>query len=247
MHEQIGKLFNMTIFKYTLLIFIMLATTSACTSTSLKVVQQNHFNTLYKNMSNELLKRNIVDSSTPWLNLDYFEEEKNYAKVIFHKLPAAIIFENNAAEIKHTSFSSSINAEDMVKINNNSFTISSPTRTITTNMIAIADWNSDGKEDWIISCFVKTKDSPQTRDYIIVALDPENTFKAYVVGVNECIGSICQQYQYYDDGNNIYGKYSPKTSAKAVDTLPGLRKVTSPPPTTPKAKSQGDIHEIELP
>jgi len=238
----------MTNFKYILLLFVIVIAMSACATSSLEVVQANHYNTLTKNMGKELLKRNLINNSKPWIELDYFEEEVNYAKVIFNKLPPTIIFGNDVDAKQYSSFASSISAQDKVRINNNSFTITSKNRTIVTNMIAKADWNADGKTDWIISCFVKIKGNPRTRDYTIIALDSQNAFNAYVVGVNECIGSICEQYQYDDAINNTYTTYNKsKPSTNAIKTLPGLKKITLPPSTSPKNKNIRNIGEKDLP
>lgn len=243
----------MSIFKYILVMMLLLPYIGGCAGNSVDIIQVNYFNALSKNMEHEFLNRNIIESDRTWLNVDYFEDKTNYGNIIFQKLSPSIIFENDVTLKKYPNFASSISAADLVKIRKNSFKISSPTKTITTNMVAKADWNLDGKTDWIISCFVQTKLNPRTRDYTIVILDPDNSFSAYVVGVKECIGSDCEQYQIYDIKTTTNNTHANCThNSKTIDTLPGLKNITSPPPTVTKKINyyiinKNNVNEKELP
>ena len=115
-------------------------------------------------------------------------------------------------------------------------------------MVGIADWNGDGQDEWIVSCFVEPKRGGRTRIYYVLVPPPLNDqekLKGTVAAVYECFGLSCTLY--VRDSKVIQRDAAdpllPPTEVH--DVVPGLQPVTTPP-NKAKQKSGEGLEERSL-
>jgi Uncharacterized conserved protein len=106
------------------------------------------------------------------------------------------------------------------------------TEKLTVKMIGITDWNGDGQDEWIVSCFVEPKRGGRTRIYYLLVPPPLNDkekLKGTVAAIYECFGLACNLY--VRDSKVIERDAADPLVPPTVvqDVVPGLQPVTTPP------------------
>ena len=118
----------------------------------------------------------------------------------------------------------------------NGFCINHATQKLTVNMVAIADWNDDGEDEWIVSCMVEPKMGGRTRTYYVLVPPPRNErepLKGTVAAVWECFGLACNLYVRNSKVIERAAADPLLPSTEVQDVVPGLQTVTEPPKKNP--------------
>ena len=213
------------------------------------VVEKDEFMKMAHNMPKELKARNLLDDQGSYVAPMSFAGYKNYGDVLFQRLSPSFMFGETAHDVYlGATFAATILPDSRVKHWDNGFSIRHATQTITVNMVAIADWNSDGQDEWIVSCFVEPKRGGRTRIYYVLVPPPLNDqekLKGTVAAVYECFGLSCTLY--VRDSKVIQRDAAdpllPPTEVH--DVVPGLQPVTTPP-NKAKQKSGEGLEERSL-
>jgi hypothetical protein len=104
-------------------------------------------------------------------------------------------------------------------------------REIAVDLLALLDWNDDGREDWLVRCTVALPDSAERREYLLIADPLAEPLYPLVLGAYDCRGEDCALYATPAELRGL----PPETDV--IELVSGQRIVTSPPANT--ASSSG--------
>ena len=124
-----------------------------CSTRPVVVVEKDQFIRMARAMPKELQARNLLDDQGSYVAPMSFAGYKNYGDELFRRLSPSFMFGETTHDVYlGATFAATILPDSRVKQWDNGFRISHATQTITVNMVAIADWNNDGQDEWIVSC-----------------------------------------------------------------------------------------------
>lgn len=210
----------------------LLAILAGCSGRSVDVVQPHLFKIMADRMSEELIARNILDNSRAYV-AGFWSAPAAYGTELFQRLSPDCLFEDTVTVLPGSTFSLSTKHSDKVLMSDAGFIISGMRQTITVNMIAITDWDGDGRKDWLVSCLVETPRGGKNRDYYVVIADPpdEGALRGLVVAVYEFSGLVGRLYL----RENRTAAEATRNGDTAVleESVPGLRPITAPPQGAP--------------
>ena len=218
-----------------------------CSTRPVVVVEKDQFIRMAKVMPKELQARDLLDDKGSYVAPMSFAGYKSYGEELFKRLsPSFMVGETTHDVYLGNTFAATILPDSRVKHWDNGFRISHATQTVTVNMVAIADWNNDGQDEWIVSCMVEPRMGGRSRTYYLLVPPPQNSteiLKGTIAAINECFGLSCTVF--VRDSKIIERTASnpllPPTEVH--DVVPGLQPVTEPPN---KASSKGCLEERSL-
>ncbi|MDD3683252.1 hypothetical protein [Desulfovibrio desulfuricans] len=214
------------------------------------VVEKDEFMKMAHNMPKELQARDLLDKDGSYTAPMSFKGLKDYGDILFTRLSPSFMLQNDTAHDVYLgeTFSATILPDSRVQRFPNGFSINHATQKLKVNMVGIADWNGDGQDEWIVSCFVEPKRGGRTRIYYVLVPPPLNDqekLKGTVAAVYECFGLSCTLY--VRDSKVIQRDAAdpllPPTEVH--DVVPGLQPVTTPPDKA-KQKSGEGLEERSL-
>lgn len=229
------------------LLLAALAALNGCAGRNVEVVQADQFKTMADRMHEELIARNILDSDRAYVSGLWGGGDANYGEVLFQRLSPDFLFEDVVGGVPGSTFAASLRPGDGVQKTPGGFTIRRVRQSMKVNMVAITDWDGDGKKDWIISCAVDGLRGGKTRDYYVIVADPPEQ------GILQ--GKVAAVYESFGVAGRLYLRESVKKSAAPADdsgpsvvedTVPGLRSVTTPPKTKDKNTPREGLEERSL-
>jgi len=198
------------------------------------VVEKDDFMKMAHNMPKELKARNLLDSDGAYTAPMSFKGLKSYGDILFHRLSPSFMQEATTAHDVYLgdTFAATILPDSRVRHFDNGFSINHATEKLTVKMIGITDWNGDGQDEWIVSCFVEPKRGGRTRIYYLLVPPPLNDkekLKGTVAAIYECFGLACNLY--VRDSKVIERDAADPLVPPTVvqDVVPGLQPVTTPP------------------
>ena len=223
-----------------LAVLLALLFTGGC-GKSVDVVQPGQFKIMADRMSEELIARDILDSSRRYTAGVWGGGDVEYGKALFTRLSPDFLFEDSVGVLPAATFASGIRHSDRVLMREAGFTIQGLRQNIAVNMIAVTDWNGDGRKDWLVSCLVDTPRGGKSRDYYVVIADPpeQGALRGSVVAIYESFGLAGRLYMRESTLADQNGAGSPSGGAAPTvveDTVPGLKPVTTPPGSAPSPK-----------
>ena len=198
------------------------------------VVEKDEFIKMAHNMPKELKARNLLDADGSYTAPMSFKGLKDYGEILYNRLSPSFMLQNDTAHDVYlgATFAATKLPDSRVKHFPNGFSIDHATQRLKVNMVGIADWNGDGQDEWIVSCFVEPKRGGRTRIYYVLVPPPlnnEEILKGTVAAVYECFGLSCTLY--VRDSKVIQRDAAdplvPPTEIH--DVVPGLQPVTTPP------------------
>lgn len=224
---------------------LLALTLTGCAGKPVDVIQTAQFKKMAQRMGKELIARDLLDNAGKYvvpLMPDFSSDE--YGAALFQRLSPSFLFDDNVRASPPATFAASIRPGDRVTHRDNGFTIHALNKTITLNMIAVADWNNDGRDDWIVSCLVEPSRGGRTRDYYVVipAPAPSGPLRGTAVAVYECFGLACTLYMRETKIPDAPAADSAEKTP-VIDTVPGLRPVTLPPGSAAPAEEPGVVEK----
>ena len=213
------------------------------------VVEKDEFIRMAHNMPKELKARNLLDKDRSYTAPMSFKGLKDYGEILYTRLSPSFMLQNDAAHDVYLgeTFAATKLPDSRVQHFPNGFSINHATQKLKVNMVGIADWNGDGQDEWIVSCFVEPKRGGRTRIYYVLVPPPlnnEEKLKGTVAAVYECFGLSCTLY--VRDSKVIQRDAAdplvPPTEIH--DVVPGLQPVTTPP--NKSAPKSGGLEERSL-
>lgn len=230
-------------------LFFLVIVLSACSTRPIVVIEKKPFLQMAHEMNKEMRARNLLDSDGSYVAPFSFAGLENYGKILFERLSPSFMQEadNTAHDIYFgATFAATMLPDSRVKHWPNGFSIQHATQKITLNMVAIADWNNDGEDEWIVSCLVEPRRGGRTRNYYLLVPPPRSNtekLRGTVAAINECFGLACTLFV---RDSKIIERVAADPLAKPTevhDVAPGLQPVTEPPTTRQKTS---DLEERAL-
>lgn len=215
-------------------VLLCLTTLLAACSRPVHVVEKEAFSRMASQMTRELQARKLLDSRGNYFAAFSLAPQEGYGKILFQRLSPDFMLQSDAAHDVYLgeNFAATVLPDSRVKHWPNGFSIDHATQKITLHMTAIADWNGDGQEEWIVACAVEPKRGGRSRTYYLLVPPPRSAvekLRGTVAAVNECFGLACTLY--VRDSKNIQrtaaDPLAPPTEVH--DLTPGLQPVTEPP------------------
>ncbi len=223
---------------YLACLLIMCLLLPAC-GRQVEVVQAHQFKLMADRMPNELIARDIIDNSRDYVPGVWSAELASYGDILYKRLSPDFIFSDVAVQVNATSFAQAVSLnpkENSVVMRKQGFGLVTTKsikkrkrkdnitleRRIDVDMVAISDWDGDGKKDWFIACKLLRTRGAVPRIYYVVVPNPapSGVLKGNVVAVYDDMGAFGRLY---------LRESAAKISAPVEDVVPGLRSVTTPP------------------
>lgn len=204
---------------------------AGCGTRAITVVEQEQFHAMTRRMPNELLARKLLSSDGSYRPA-FALAGSNYGETLYRRLSPSFMLGDGAEVYLGENFASTISQRSRVNHQPNGFSIDHPTQKITVTMVAKADWNGDGEDEWIVSCFVEPKRGGRTRDYYVLVPAPRNNaepLKGTVAAVYECFGLSCSLFVRDSKVIERIGADPSAPPTEVQDVVPGLQTVTQPP------------------
>ena len=219
---------------------------SGCAAPALTVVQDKQFAMMSRHMHRELEKRGLLNAGHVCSIPFFGAQAARYGDVLFRTLSPSFML----GECEHVylggTFKETMQPDSRLKLRENGFSIEHATQTLDMEMIAIADWNGDGKKEWIVSCFVHPKRAGRDRTFYLLVPPPLSkgeVLKGTIAAVWECYGAACSLH--VRDTKSIErdpDALAPKTDVS--DVAPGAGAVTTPPDTSRSSGSSVQEHSL---
>lgn len=202
-----------------------------CATRPVVVVEKDQFIRMARQMPQELQARGLLDHDGSYLAAFSLAGFSDYGETLFRRLSPAFLLGDAGNVLQGETFAA-LQAQGRVKRRPNGFSIDCPAQKLTLNMVAVADWNNDGQDEWIVSCLAEPKTGGRTRTYYLLVPPPRHErkpLKGTVAAVYECFGLACNLY--VRDSKVIERAAADPLAPPTVvqDVVPGLQPVTEPP------------------
>lgn len=174
-------------FLLSLLSAAVMLTLAACAPHGMRMVDSKDdatFVSMYRAMKPAMLQKELVDRSGSWYGPLFSMGPENVGLAFLNRLsPKFCNAELNEPALK--SFRRMITAEDEVKLTDWGVSIRTADYTVEVQLVAVTDWNDDGKDDWLAVCRIRLASSPeQMREYFLQIAAPEaDILEPYVLMV----------------------------------------------------------------
>ncbi len=243
----------MHFYRYIFCILSMCLLLSACTGRQVNVVQAHQFKLMADRMPNELIARDILDSSRNYTPAMWQTSSMDYGQLLYERLKADFLFDDKVDITQGLPFAQLVRAkpkENSVQIRRDGFSITniknvrtkkSSTRIerrVDVDMVAITDWDGDGNNDWLVAGKLLKTRGAIARIYYVVIFNPPATgrLNGSVVGVYEDMGVVGRLYM----RDSIV-----KSSSQVEDVVPGLKPVTKAPESVKPSSSSIEERELD--
>lgn len=223
---------------------------SACATRPVAVVEKDQFILMARQMPKELQARRLLDNDGSYLAAFSLAGFSDYGEILFRRLSPSFLIADTAREVyPGENFAAALLPGSRVRHWPNGFSIEHPTQTLTVHMVAVADWNDDGQDEWIVSCLVEPKRGGRTRTYYVLVPPPRHEhepLKGTPAAIYECFGLACSLY--VRESKVIERATADPLSlpTEVQDVLPGLQAVTRPPAPNSPTGGNGGLEERNL-
>ncbi len=228
--------------RHTWLLLCFCACLAGCTGRQVDVIQAHQFKLMADRLPNEMIARDILDSSRNYYPTMLPNFTNDYGHALYERLASDFVFGDEVSNNRHLSFAQIVrndsknNSAQMRKAGFSIVSINTPTtkkrtinarieRRVDVDMVAITDWNGDGLDDWIVAGKLLRTRGAIPRIYYVVISNPPATgmLRGNVVAVYDDLGVVGRLYM----RDSLV-----KTSSPVEDVVPGLKPVTTPPEST---------------
>ena len=198
----------------------------ACSLRPVQVVQEQQFTSMCKRLGPEMLRRSLLDEQGNYLAplSSTSDSDHAYGSILFRRLSPSFRYAAQETGLP-SSFAEGNEAQD-VQLGEKGFKLRQGLNTVEMEMIAVADWEGNGNSEWLASCKIVPEGSLASRTYYLaIAKAPDELapLVARVLAVYDCENFVCTLYS----GSGGAQPYAPE--AAVIESMPGQRKITSPP------------------
>lgn len=152
----------------------MMGMLSACAPQGVRLVDAldgAQFVTMSRAMRPAMLERALVDSRGDWYAPLLSFQPRNAGELLVDRLSPAFRFPGSRS--LPPTFRAMLTSEAKVSAVGNKAVIKQGMSVVELALVALADWNGDGKNDWLVSCRVSFADAPRRyREYFLVVTKP---------------------------------------------------------------------------
>lgn len=148
----------------------------ACAPSGIRMVDARDpagFVAMSRAMRPAMLERNLVDGRGDWYSPSIVLGPEQVGAVLLDALsPKFCADELDILDEK--TFREVLMPSDKATVSENTAVVRTQGRTISLRLVAVADWNGDGRKDWLVTCRVSRDSSPsRVREYFLLLIDGE--------------------------------------------------------------------------
>ncbi|MBQ7584943.1 MAG: hypothetical protein IJU40_01675 [Desulfovibrionaceae bacterium] len=204
---------------------------SACAG--FKVIDLQGYEALTKQMPEELKARQLPVSYEEYQSAET-SSSKPYGKILFAQLSPTFMKGQTAQYYLGDTFKDTLQPmRSRVSHLQNGFNLEHVSQSIEVRMLAIVDWNQDGKEEWLVSCKVTPRRGVHIKTWYLLVPPPLNSQEILLgtpCAILDCVGAKCQLIvKPSQEIPRMAKNDAPLTEVK--EFRPGEQNVTTPPET----------------
>lgn len=133
-------------------------------------VDSRKFVALSRSMRPAMLNRHFVDSHGDWYSPRFPSRPESAGKILAERLSPTFL--PAYAEEEPTTFPEAMRKGVRITEEPYRSTLRKGADTITLELVAIADWDGNGRDDWLVSCQTASADSPvDWHEYVLLVTD----------------------------------------------------------------------------
>ncbi len=215
------------------LIYLLFPLLCACNTKMLSVVDEGAFSNAVSHMPEILYAYSIIDENNYYMQSYTNQSLDDVGQILYEKLNSNFSYPN-IVNNEHTSFAKRAKKGDKVKFSSTGFHALQGVDIIDTNIIAVADFNSDGQEDWLILSSVYQIVHKKKDLYYLLVED---------IYANELDPLFLSSYDV--DAKLSLSLEEIRERAKVTDRIQGQDKIIEPPNKT-KALKNDNLNETKL-
>lgn len=186
----------------------------------------------------QLERRGILDADGAWysplvsLTALGWGDARNAGEVLLQRLSPAFRFPGTDPSRLPASFQAMLSEDAEVTVSSTAFSVSQGLDRIGVSLIAEADWNRDGRKDWLVLCRIEPQGTPGgRRDYYLAVTDfSRPVLTPEVIAIRDCVGGRCEIVATAADPGLV-------PDLPVMEMLQGQQIVTRPP--RPEADAAG--------
>lgn len=148
--------------------------------------------------------------------------------ILLDRLSPAFRFPGSDTSLLPGSFRGMLTDEARVTVTDHSFTVLQGVDKLYVSLLALTDWNRDGRKDWLVLCRVEPLNRTDTRrDYYLLIDNPAaSVLTPKVLAVRDCVNGRCRVVDTADAPGLA-------PDSPAVELMQGQQDVTRPPTPAP--------------
>ncbi len=121
-----------------------------------------------------MLERSLVNAQGDWYAPLISFPPQNGGEILVDRLSPAFRFPDSHGALPPT-FRAMLTSDARVLVAGNKAIIKQGLSVVELDLVALADWNGDGGNDWLVSCRVSFEDAPRRyREYFLVVTRPND-------------------------------------------------------------------------
>lgn len=189
------------------IVFALMAGLSGCVPSSgsmmVEPVNDNEFRAMIKLLKPQMKKQGVIDAEGAWYSPMFMSSvPKDAGQTLLTRLSPAFRFPGMKAEQLPASFKGMIAASAELKVSDSSFSVKQGLDKIFVGLLAVTDWNRDGKDDWLVLCRIEPQSTPGgKREYYLVVTDLDKPiFMPQLIAIQDCVFGRCQVIGVDDPG-----------------------------------------------
>lgn len=197
---------------------------------TVQAVDEPEFRAMTVALRPQLEQKGILDGEGAWYSSLIslagmgFGGVKNAGQTLLDRLSPAFRFPGTDPTLLPSTFRGMLTEQAGVTVTKHSFTVEQGLDRLYVSLLALADWDQDGKDDWLALCRVEPQSSPgNRRDYYLVITDlTPPVLTPRVLAVRDCADGRCRVVETASDP-------SLTPDSPAVELMQGQQNVTQPP------------------
>lgn len=164
-------------------------------SATVEPVNDDEFRAMIKVLRPQMKKQGVIDAEGAWYSPMFGSSVPTDAgQVLLTRLSPAFRFPGMKAELLPSNFKGMLAASAEIKVSESSFSVKQGLDKIFVGLLAVTDWNHDGKNDWLVLCRIEPQSTPGgKREYYLAVTDLEKPiFVPQVIAIRDCVFGRCQ-------------------------------------------------------
>lgn len=235
-----------------LLCLSMLCLASGCfkpaENLTVKPMDEREFRAMAVDLRPQLTQKGVLDRNGAWYSPVFslaglgFSPAKSAGSTLLDRLSPAFRFPGSDPALLPSTFRAMLTDEARVTVTDHAFTVEQGLDRLHVSLLALTDWNRDGRDDWLLLCRVEPQSTPgRRRDYYLVLTDlTRDVLVPQVLAVRDCVDGRCRMVD-----NPADPGLAP--DSPAVELMQGQQTVTRPPESGPAAAPrQNGLRESAL-
>ncbi len=184
-----------------------------------------------------MLKKNMVDARGDWYSPLFSGRPSEAGKTLVDRLSPAFRFSGSRVSSAST-FRAMLTDDASVELKDNRAVIDQGLLRIVLELVAVTDWNGDGKNDWLVLCRTGYADTPRRfREYYLVVTDTDApVFQPQVLMVTE---HVYNRVKVVNDASS-----GELTESEAAEFMQGQTTVTQAPDSRAVRKKLEDSSSV---